>query len=213
MKPVIITGFATLLLLALSAGAAPAQTTCNNTVGLYVQPEGTGPPRADMEYLSPITVYLVLIRPTACPTGYIECESINAFELAMRFEPAPQNDLFLTNTVYHPFPVVVGGRSDINQGVIDFCCGYGADVPVNGGTVVLVELEFLPMGAGTTQVYLEPLPVPAIEGAMSFCTGCPNTGVAMEPVSGSHQLPVFAFLEGAVDSESMSFGQVKALFR
>ena len=78
---------------------------------------------------------------------------------------------------------------------------------------VEVELEFLPMGARTTEVYLEPIVTPAIEGKMSFCTGCPSDGIVMNPVSGSHELPVFAFIAGPVASEAMSFGQVKALYR
>lgn len=213
MKNVLILGLVALLFVTLMAGAAPAQTTCNNTVGLYVAPEGTGPPRVTMEWLTPISLYLVLTRPTACETGYICCESINAFELAMRFDPAPDHDLFLTDRIYHPDPVNYVFRNDINEGVIDFCCGYAVDVPVTGDAVVLVELEFLPMGARTTEVYLEPLLTPAIEGEMSFCTGSPSDGIVMDPISGSHELPVFAFLAGPVPTEPMSFGQVKVLYR
>ena len=87
------------------------------------------------------------------------------------------------------------------------------DIPVTDGSVVLVELEFLSMGAGTTDIYLEPQLSPSIPGEMVFCAGCPNERIAMQPVSGSHALPVFQLQESVVASESMTYGTVKALYR
>jgi hypothetical protein len=213
MKTVTILCLAALLLATLFVVPGVAQLPCNNAVGLYVAADATGPPRVTMGYLEPVTVYLVLIRPAQCETGYIPLESINGFELAMRFDPVPDYDLFLTDATYHPQAALIQGRDDINAGVIDFCCGYGVDVPVNGDNVVLVELEFLPAGAPTTEVFLEPLPAPAVPGEMSFCAGCTTGGIIMEPISGDHHLPVFAFQAGAVATEAMSYGSVKALFR
>jgi len=213
MKTLIIAGCVALGVLTLLPGPVAAETTCNNQVGLFVHPDGLGPPRAVMDYMEPLRLYLVLIRPTSCEAGYAPLASINGFECSLRFDPAPAYDLFLVQTVYHPTPVLQVGRSNINEGVIDFRCAYAQDVPVTNDAVVLVELLFLPRGAVTTEVFLEPLPVPSIADEMSFCAGCPNGGMIMHPVSGSHELPVFVLQAGAVAAESMTFGSVKALYR
>lgn len=212
MKTVTIICFAALLLVTLFVVPGAAQVPCNNEVGLYIAQEGTGPPRATMGYLEPLSLFLVLSRPTICETGYIPMDSVNGFELALRFEPAPNFDLFL-DPVYHPQAAVHHERSDINEGVIDIQCAYGLDVPVGQDAVMLVELRFLPAGAVTTEIYLEPTLTPSVPGEMSFCAGCTTGGVIMEPVSGSHQLPVFSLQAGPVNTHGMTFGNLKALFR
>lgn len=213
MKTILIAGLLVLACSTLATDPTSAQIICNNQVGLYTYPDGCGPDRATMLLMEPVRLYLVLCRPCTSETGYVPLASVNGFECALRFDPVPSNDLFLTDAVFHPEPVVVTDRDDMNGGVIDLQCGYATDVPVTGDAVVLVELEFLSLGAATTDIYLEPIRTPSIPGAMAYCEGCPSSGVVMHPVSGSHELPVFQLQAGVVAYESMSFGGVKALFR
>ena len=201
-----VTAIATISLLA--PGTGFAEPTHPNEVGLYMNDDGTGATGTDVLYTL-LTVYLVLTRPTDTATG-TPYAYINGFELALNFNTGLGNGLFL-------LPEELGGTNslthDFDQGILEYSVFIFTYWPVTDDSVWLITFTFLHLVPETIEVTLGPNSEPSITGQMAFRSGLNYTPVAMYPISGSPDAPVFLFGGEAVAVENESFGSVKALYR
>lgn len=213
MKKLLIVVTAFVVFSMLASTVVVAEPTHPNEVGLYMTPDGygaTGTPLLG----SPVLMYLVLTKPSEVDNGDAPYPTINAFEATLRFEPIPNNNLFLLGANLPPLSVDVGLRKYINEGYLDYVVGIDitSPVPVSDESVVLITFQFMNMAVAGFNVYLEPTDRPSIPGQMAF-QSIQGILEIMHPVSGSHVDPVFIFGGEAVAVENESFGSVKALYR
>ena len=198
----------------LSVNIALAEPTHNNEVGLYTNDDGTG---ATGTYVmnAPVDVYLVLTRPTDVENGDAPYTFIRAFELTLAFDPVPNNNLLLVDSVLPPGNVDIGLRKDIDGGFLDFTVGLATDtsLPVTNESAVLVTLTFINFNTGMTAISLEPTTSTSIPGQMDYIGEVVTDIRVMYSMGGSHEAPVFMFNDEAVVVEDASFGSVKALYR
>jgi len=199
------------LSLLLVPGSSIAEPTHPNEVGLYMNEDGTG---ATGTYVigAPVTVYLVLTKPSDVENGNAPYPTINAFECMLTFSPFPTTGLFYMGATLPPGSINVGYQNYSSHGEVEFIVGIPYDVPVTDESVVLATLLFLNMASTPTYVTLSPVDWPSIPGQMAF-QSVQGDLMVMHPISGSHEAPVFIFNGEAVAVETESFGSVKALFR
>lgn len=205
------------LVLVTLAAAAHAEPTHPNEIGLYTTEDGYG---ATGTFVTgtPVSLYLVLTKPSQMP-GEVPYTDYFGFELRMEFDPLPAGDLTLLE-INLPGNNVDVGNKDFPAGWLEFVCGidYNNPLPVVDEAVTVAELVFLNSGATPIRVYLKPnADFQSVAGEMGFLGGFgPGTDydlLAMYPVSGSHDAPVFEFNGSAVPVEDATFGTVKALYR
>jgi hypothetical protein len=204
----------------LAAGSGVAEPTHPNEVGLYVEPDGTGPTGTTIMG-APVDVYLVLTRPTDVDGSGEAFVSVYGFECTLTFDPVPNNDLLLLDTVLPPGSIDIGRYKDINEGFLEFIVGTTISSPVlvDNEAAVMVTFTFMNLGSGITEVSLGPIEGnQSIPGQMAFLGGPEESGhpyylTAMYSMGGSHDAAVFAFNGEAVAVDIESFGSVKALFR
>jgi hypothetical protein len=209
-------------LLLISINPIMAEPTHPNEIGLYTEPHGLGP-TGTSEMGNPVTVYLVMTKPKD-PLTSAPYSTIWGFALSLVFDPVPENDLLLLDTILPPMNIDIGRYKDINGGILEFVVGWSylqpAPVVVFDEAAVLAEFTFLNLSTRTTAVRFEPVDAPSTGGELVFVGGGdpphPEGGYpqnVMYTVSGSFDDPVFVFNGLAIQSESMKFGQVKALYR
>lgn len=197
-----------------------AEPTHPNEIGLYTEPHGQGATGTSVVG-SPVTVYLVMTKPTDPLTG-TPFTAILAFALSLIFDPAPENDLLLLETNLPPSHIDIGRYKTINDGILEFVVAWPNAVPPLGVVVdeaaVLAEFTFLNLSTHMTAIRFEPIyDAPSTGGELVF-VGEPSPYEYapqndMFTVSGSLDDPVFFFNGLAVPNESMTFGKVKALYR
>jgi len=206
-----VSALAALALLAPSTGFA--QHEYSNQVGLYMTPDGTGA-TGTFDVGLPVTVYLVLTKPTDVDNAEAAYSTIQAFECTVDFNPAPNNDLFALSVALPPNSINVGVGQNINDGFLDYIVGIDFNHPliVTDLSTVLLTFSFLNQTAGVTQVTLTPTSASSIDGEMAFESQEGQLRV-MYSAGGTHDDPVFTFNGSAVAVENESFGGVKALFR
>lgn len=204
--------------LLLGSSTAFAEPTHPNEIGLYTSSDGAGA-TGTFVVGQPVTLYLVLTRPTDFVNGDSPCTTYGGFELRMEFVPPPLGGLFLLNT-FLPGEHIDIGFKDFEHGILGFACGVstGSPLPVVDEAIAVAELTFLNFGTGMTEVFLRPhAPGQSIPGEMAFLGGhAPSiamTLLPMYPISGSHDAAVFRFNGAAVAVDCESFGSVKALYR
>jgi len=204
----------------LMPGAGIAEPTHPNEVGLYLNPDGTGP-TGTFVMGAPVDVYLVLTRPTDVDGNGEPYISFYGFECLMTFDPVPDNDLLLLEVVLPPGSLDIGRYKDINEGILEFIVGidYNIPAPVINESVEMAKLTFMNLSSTITEVTLGPVqPNQSIPGEMAFLGGHQPSGTdyiltTMYSMGGSPDAPVFVFNGEAVAVETESFGSVKALYR
>jgi hypothetical protein len=197
---------------------AVAEPTDPSEIGLYTNEDGTG---ATGTFVTgePVSVYLVLTRPTDTINGGVPCTTYNGMELRMTFAPLPAGDLILMDTIF-PGEYLDIGVKDFDAGILDFIVGvsYGLPLPVVNESIAVAELVFMNLGFDRTDVFLGPImPRQSIDGEMAFLGGqAPSieyTLLPMYSMGGSHDAAAFEFNGAAVAIENAAFGSVKALYR
>ena len=213
MKKLVIAATLLVAFSMLASTGAVAEPTHPNEVGLYTTPDGYGATGTTVIGAG-VYVYLVLTKPTDVNNGGVPFSTVNAFEATLRFDPVPNNNLFLLYAGLPPFSVDIGPRKDINGGYLDYIVGIDLNNPVlvTDESVVLVTFQFLNVNVGVTNVYLEPTTATGIAGEMAFLSISGQLDI-MHPISGSHDAPVFTFNGEAVVVENDSWGSVKSLYR
>ena len=195
--------------------AAGAQAQINhpyNEVGIYTveQPVGCVTAQIDVAPMTQFTCYLVLTNPyneglgrPVTTVGGLECRYV-----------LPDGLLLLSGR-YPPgtFPPCFPG-----PGELLFAC----NVPVVEDSCVLFTMTLMSLDGAPGFIHLAPFPVyPSIPSHLAFTDYDDDFSLqVMHPVSGSHELPVFAinwdgelsFCE-TVPARDVSFGGVKALYR
>ena len=220
MKWQSIVCWSSLTVLAMSAGLCFAAPTAPNEVGLYLEPNGYGDTGTSVTG-SPVTVYLVLTKPQGEELGWIPFTYAQSYECYMFFDPVPTGVLFLLYATFPPGAINIGQSIDNNNGHYDLVVGVPYAHPVVDEAIVLASFEFLMTADNSIGVFLRPSEGgTTIEGEMCYLGGNELDEMdsvwelqRMRPVSGSFDDPVFIFNGMAVQTEVMTFGQVKALYR
>ena len=194
-------------------GLICATPTHPNEVGLYLNTDGTGA-TGTYEIGTFVDVYLVLTKPSNEYDDFSPIDTIGLFQLALRFSPVPNNDLFIMNDILPPSSLDIGIRKDINQGFWDYDVGisYGNPLMVTNDSAVLVTITFMNMTTNRTEVFLEPVANAYVPGEMVFTSTFAGYQT-LHSIGGAHDAPVFVFNGEAVNVENGSFGSLKALYR
>ena len=207
-----VSALAALSLLAPSAGFA--EHVYSNQVGLYLDAGGTG--TGTMAVGVPVSVFLVLTKPTDVENGEAPYTSVNAFELTMYFNPPPGASLFKLNEVLPATAVPVGDTAHLADGYLEYIMAMSEDHFGTAESIVLIEFLFMVNVATPFEVTLGPASTftPSIPDEMVYMSVSPDLRV-MNSSGGDHDSVVFTFNVdgGAVPTENESFGSVKALFR
>jgi hypothetical protein len=206
-----VTTLVALSLLAPSTGIA--EPTHPNEVGLYLDPlgpDGTGE-TGTFVIGDPVTVYLVLTRPTDTETG-IPYPTINSFECRPTFSPI--GNLFKLAHAYPTDAINVGDDNNLALGYLEYAVLFLNDVPVTDESVVLITIEFMHTAPGVIEVTLGPANIinPGFPGQMVFHSVEGQLEV-MYSMGGCPECPVFLFDGFAIPVENETFGSVKALYR
>lgn len=204
-----VSALAALSLLAPSTGFAQHESSSNNQVGLFINPDGTGA-TGTMDIAVAVPVYLVLINPTDELAGEAPYANINAFECMLNFTGGA---LFKLADTLPATALNVGDASDINQGYLEYIVGLGTAIDVTAGSVTLVSFQFMATSPALTEISLSMTRAPSIPGEMAFqsVSGQLRT---MYNAAGAADAVNFTFGGmGPVAVENESFGSVKALFR
>jgi hypothetical protein len=194
--------------------ASLGQPEYPNEVGVYLDSGGTSPTGVVTTLLEPVTVYVVLVRPTDvnAPGGGEPLELVQSFEFMLSFDnPDP---LVMLNDWIPPGAINLGEFYEFYNfelGYLEYIVGVPDPRVVIDEAIHLVEITFLPVALGVTEVRIGPSSIPSIPGQMVFLG--PWEMYVMHPVSGDHDAPVFIFNGEAVPVETESFGSVKALYR
>lgn len=200
------------LSLLLVPGSSIAEPTHPNEVGLYMTPDGLGA-TGTFVVGAPVTVYLVLTRPTDTETG-IPYATINAFECRLTFDPI--GNLFKLGEVFPPQALNVGDIGNIGLGYLEYIVGLGTDYPVTNESVDLLAINFMHTAPGQIDVSLSPTSAPSIPGHMAYQSVEGDLRI-MYSAGGEDgdpdDIPVWIFDGNATPIETESFGSVKALFR
>ena len=204
-----LTLFAVLML---AAGATAQINQPHNEFGMYAvpDPEGCATAQIDVSAGSWFTAYLVLTSP-----WNDELDQPVATIGAVEFKFVMPDGVALLGMVWPPFSE--WWPSPDGEYLV------GMHAPVTGDRVVLVTCTLLAQSADPSFFYLRPVETaPAsIPGSMAFTDYDHDYALlAMVPVSGSPDVPVFAvnwegdlsFCETVPDRET-SFGSLQALYR
>lgn len=208
-----------LALALLLAGAATAEPTHPNEIGMYVTPDGTGP-TGTVVIGTEVDTYLVLTRPTDVDGNGQPYVSFYGFECLLTFNPAPPL-LLLLNTELPPGSLDIGRYKNVQEGILEFIVGIDFNIPpqVVNESVSVARLTFLNLDTSVTEVSFGPIEAPqSIPGQMAFLGGHNTSGpdyilTPMYSMGGSHEAAAFIFNGEAVAVENESFGSVKALYR
>jgi len=204
----VISAIAGLSLLAPGSGYAQFHVVPNQ-VGIYQFSDGTGS-NCTYDIGVPVTLYLVLTKPTDVQNGDAPYTTINAFECMLEFTPA--GNMFLLDEILPPDAVNSGDNTDINTGFLEYIVEIDNDFPVTEESVVLITFTFMHVAPGYIETNLIPTSDPSIPGEMAFqsVSGEPRV---MYPNSGSHSYPVFFWDNCPTSAENHTFGRVKTLYR
>lgn len=205
-----VSALAALSLLAPSTGFAQHESSANNQVGLFLNPDGTGG-TGTAQIAVAVPVYLVLINPTDELNGELPYANINAFECTLNFTGG---SLFKLADTLPPTAVNVGDNSDINQGFLEYIVGLGTSADVVSGSVTMISFQFMATTPALTEISLSMTSAPSIPGVMAYQSVSGQLR-RMYNAAGAEGAVNFTFNSdpGPVAIESESFGSVKALFR
>lgn len=204
-----VSALAALSLLAPSTGFAQHETSSNNQVGLFTNPDGTGATSTN-QIGAAVPVYLVLINPTDEFNAEAPYGTINAFECTLNFTGG---SLFKLADTLPATAVNVGDNSDINQGFLEYIVGLGTSKDVVAGSVTLISFQFMAISPDRTDISLSMTSAPSIPGVMAYQSVSGQLR-RMYNAAGSEGAINFTFnAAGPVAVENESFGSVKALFR
>lgn len=204
-----VSALAALSLLAPSTGFAQHESSSNNQVGLFANPDGTGA-TGTSDIAVAVPVYLVLINPTDELAGEAPYGTINAFECMLNFTGG---SLFKLADTLPPTAVNVGDNSDINQGFLEYIVGLGTSMDVVNGSATLISFQFMATTPSLTEISLTMTSAPSIPGVMAFQSVSGQLR-QMYNATGTEGNVNFTFnAGGVVATENESFGSVKALFR
>ena len=183
-----------------------------NTVGLFTMPDGSGDNHS-IDVGTPITVYLVLIKPTDEQNGDTPYTIITGFECQLNFIPV--GNLFKLGETFPPNYEPVGDNNNIGLGYLEYIVGMYPGYPVTNESVVLISIIFMHTAPGNIEVTLGPINIsgpPSITGEMAF-QEIPGDLRAMYPYTNPYIGFQFLFGEPGLALESETFGSVKALYR
>jgi hypothetical protein len=205
-----VSALAALSLLTPSTGFAQHESSSNNQLGLFLNPNGTGGTTTAQIGVA-VPVYLVLINATDELDGEAEYNVINAFECMLNFTGGA---LFKLADVLPTPSVNVGDNTDINQGYLEYIVGMGAPMPFNNRSALLCSFQFMASTPALTEISLTMTTAPSIPGVMAY-ESVSGQLRQMYNASGTEGGLNFTFnqLVGPVAIEKESFGSVKALFR
>jgi hypothetical protein len=185
------------VLVATAAAQIELPPTGSDQVGFYTQPDfdGENAVFVEADLYSLIDVHLVL--------SGLSVNSVAAFECLVGFA----GPSLIVNSV---FPV-----EHINVATPpEYIVGFGAPIPAVDGVVALVRITFLLL-AEEEYLFLGPVSVPSIPGAMAYLDGDDYAHiVVMYPSSGSFDAPVFAVnTMDVIATEDRSWSEVRQLYR
>ena len=206
---IFVAAVAVLCLLVPGAGFAQHESSQDNQVGLFLNPDGTGATFTDVIDV-PVSVYLVLINPADVENDDAPYATINAFECMLNFVgPIP----FLLGVTLPPTGTNTGDDSDINNGFLEYIVGVDTPLDVTAGSATLISFQFIVTNPGITEIALVPTNVPSIPGMMAFKSASSEFQI-MSPASGPSGDYVFCFNDCVgLPLEGACFGSVKALYR
>jgi hypothetical protein len=188
----------------LAPGSGFAQHVLPNQVGLYEFSDGTGT-TGTFDIGMPVTIFLVLTKPTDTQNEDTPYTTINAFECMLEF--VPRGDMFLLSDILPPDATNSGDNTDVKTGFLEYVVEIGNDFPVTEESVALITFAFMHTAPGYIGINLIPTSDPIIPGEMAF------QSVSGEPqVMYPFQTPAYVWDPGT-PAENQTFGRVKALYR
>ena len=206
--PLIMSAFA-LLLLVVPVWSI-AQDSYPNEVGLFVNPDATGPAGISPQIQVPTDIWLVLTNVVDLENGGAPMETVKGFECRIGVAPDPTGDFFLLD-----FDFADSNASSVNIGNWsdgELIVGYALPVSVADENVVLAKITVFCNSSTRYDLSLNPTSKPGIPGEMAF-VGEDGTIKQMYSIGGSIGATVFSIYGEAVAVENESFGSVKALYR
>ena len=206
--PLIMTAFA-LVLLAVPVWSI-AQDSYPNEVGLFVNPDATGPSGISPPLQVSTDIWLVLTNVVDEEHGGLPMETVMGFECQIGITPDPTGDFFLLG-----YDFADSNSSSVNIGdwsAGELIVGYALPVSVADGNVVLAKITVFCRSTTRYDLSLNFTSKPGIPGEMAF-VGEDGTIKQMYSIGGSIGATVFSIYGEAVAVENESFGSVKALYR
>jgi hypothetical protein len=206
--PMLMSAFA-LLILAVPV-LSIAQDSYPNEVGLFVNPDATGPAGISPQLSVPTDIWLVLTNVVDLENGGIPMEHVTGFECRIGVTPDPTDDFFLLG-----FDFADSNANSVNIGNWsegELIVGYALPVSVANENVVLARITVFCTSTTRFDLSLNQTSKPGIPDEMAF-VGDDGTIKQMDSIGGSIGATVFSIYGEAVAVENESFGSVKALFR
>ncbi len=169
----------------------------NGTMGLYADSDAT---IAQVEVSGgQLNLYLVARDPVDNSGG--TPSNLHGFEARLSFQSS--SDFVMDAT----FPVDV-----VNVGTLDnLIVGFGEPLPVSGSTVVVASFVIYTSGQKEANIFLGPTTPASVPGHLALLDGDFNL-MAMDPVSGDAQRPVF-YINSTGSIENASWGTAKIMYR
>jgi hypothetical protein len=198
----VVSALAALTLLAPSVGFA---VQADNQVGIYGDAIASdGSQNFVVPTSTPFTAYMILTQPV---DNYgVDVIEVEAFECAVTFSNGAM--VFKLAETLPPQAINVGDSSNPAAG-LQYAVGLGVPMPVNNGTVTLVQFTFMVLVDTNIDVFIEE----SVGGNMYFQDTPNKELVDYYPSSSSPAMPVASFNGTAVPVDSESWGGVKAMYR
>jgi len=187
-----------------------AQDVYPNEVGLFTNPDATGPAGISPELLTPTDIWLVLTNVVDEENGGIPMENVKGFECLIGVTPDPVGDFLLLD-----YDFADSNASSVNLGNWsngELIVGYALPVSVADENVVLAKITVFCFSTTRYDLSLNYTSKPGIPGEMAF-VGDDGTIKQMNSIGGAIGTTVFSIYGEAVAIENESFGSVKALYR
>ena len=175
MKKLLLFASAIVALSLLTPITGLAEPTHPNEVGLYLTTDGTGGTGTNVVG-GQINIYLVMTKPADAENGYTPYLSLLAFELALHFDPVPNNNLFKLADVLPSYSINVGDSSNVNNGYLEYVVGIATNYPVivTDESAVLIRFNFFITTSNPMAITLHPTSKPSIPGEMVFIGDTPG---------------------------------------
>ncbi len=187
-----------------------AQDEYPNEVGLYTNPDATGPYGISPPLSVPTDIWLVLSNVVDLENGGVPMEMVTAFECQIGVTPDPLNDFYLLSYDFGDSNSTAINVGDWSDG--ELIIGLATPVFIANGTAFLAKITIMALSSTRYDLSLNPTSKPGIPGEIAF-VGDDGTIKKMNSIGGAVGATVFSIFGEAVAIENESFGSVKALYR
>lgn len=187
-----------------------AQDVYPNEVGIYTNPDATGPAGISPPLSVPTDIWLLLTNVVDLENGGVPMEMVTAFECRIDVTPDPLNDFYMLSYDFGDSNSTAINVGDWGDG--ELIVGLATPVFVANETAFLAKITIMALSSTRYDLSLHETSKPGIPGEMAF-VGDDGTIKKMNSIGGAIGATVFSIYGEAVAIETESFGSVKALYR